>query len=549
MEANFSFDSAEFAVTDTEKRTVKVLAVPYGEPSDVKGAFRFIFKQGSISYPTSLKKIKLLRDHDYSRSVGYATSIEETVQGLVVTFKIATGSEGDAALAGFVDGNYDAASVGVADIQGKKDKTGTFHVQTARLKEVSQVAIPAFENAGLISVTASGQGENMTDLDPAVVPAEKTYTLAEFQAMQSLLGKPSAVPASIQEDENVAPREVKANAQEKAVVVREPAAYRFDGGKGRFEFSSDLINMNKGDGAAKARVLDFMAAEFAVATTDVDELNPTIQRPGMYVDQLDYSTPIWNTIAKGTPPNGVNPFAFPKYNSSSGLVADHTEGTEPTLGAFTVTNQTVTPTALSGKIEINREAWDMGGNPALSGLIRNEMHRAYREGLESAAAAFLDAQSFTTVTLTTAAADSTLEGEVIAALVALQNARGGYRLTDLLLHTDLFKALVLAKDSTGRRLYPARGPMNANGVVSSGYSAIDINGLEGRNAWALGASGSIAEKSYLLNPSDVHAWATVPQDMTFDIQVKSIYLGIWGYKAFAVSRTAGVRTLSYDPVA
>jgi HK97 family phage prohead protease len=547
MEANFSFDSAEFTVTDVEKRTVKLLAVPYGEPSELRQEGRYVFSKGSITVPQPISKVKLLRHHDKEQSVGYATSIEETDRGLEVTFKIATGPEGDRALAGFTDGNYDAASIGAAEIQGKKDKRGFIHVLASRLKEVSQVAIPAFENAGLISVTATSEGENMTDLDPAVVPAEKTYTLAEIQNFLGL-NKETKVPASIQEDENVAPRELKANAQEKA-VVKEPAPYRFDGAEGRFEFSSDIISMNKGDGNAKARVLDFMAEEFAVTTSNAATLNPTIQRPDMYVDQLDYTTPIWNTIYKGTPPNGVNPFAFPKYSSSSGLVADHVEGTEPTLGAFAVTNQTVTPSALSGKIEINREAWDMGGNPSLSNLIRNEMRRSYREGLETSAAAFLDAQSFTTITLTTAAADSALEGEVIAALVALQNARGGFRLTDLLLHTDLFKALVLAKDSTGRRLYPVLGPTNANGVVTSGYGSININGLVGRNAWALGASGIVAEKSYLLNPTDVHGWATAPQDMTFDIQVKSVYLGIWGYKAFAVSRTEGVRTLSYDPAA
>lgn len=556
-ELNLVVEGAQFArdSVNTNSRTVVGLAVPYGQTAR-SGGKKWMFERGSLKY-TDLKRVKLLRDHDNAQAVGYAIDAEDTDKGLVVTFKVATGAAGDKALQDFLAGTHDGLSIGVnfeeSDTYTDPQKPGVHIVRSAHLREVSQTAMPAFDDSRSISVTAHREVENMSENTPGAATEnapEKTYTLAEFQALQATFNKPAPKPASVQDDENAAPRETKDNAQTKAVTfVSEPLPYRFGDVTAEYEFSKDIIQLGKGkdDGNGRKRVMDFMQAEFAVSTTNAATLNPTINRPDMYVDQLDYTTPIWNTINKGAPSNGVNPFAFPKYSSSSGLVADHVEGTEPSLGAFAVTNQTVTPTALSGKIEINREAWDMGGSPGLSLLVRNEMRRAYREGLETAAATFLDAQSFTTVTLTTAAVDAALEGEVIDALVALQNARGGYRLTDLLLQTDLFKALVKAKDSTGRRLYPVLGPTNANGVVSSGYSSININGLIGRNAWALGASGVVSEKSYLLNPEDVHGWATAPEDLTFDIQVKSIYLGIWGYKAFAVSRAEGVRTLAYDP--
>lgn len=553
---NLAFEGAQFAreSVNTNSRTVVGLAVPYGQ-SARSGGKKWEFEKGSLKY-TDLKRVKLLRDHDNSQAVGYAIDAEDTDKGLVVTFKVAPGPAGDKALADFLAGTHDGLSIGVnfeeSDFYVSADKPGVHIVRNAQLREVSQTAMPAFDDSRSIRVTAHREVENMSENTPGAVTEtapEKTYTLAEFQAMQATFNKPApeAKPASVQADTNVAPRIEKPNTQEKKVeFVSEPPLYRFDG-TGEHEFSADVISMNRGDGNARKRVLDYMKAEFAVSTANSATLNPTIQKPGMYVDQLDYTTPIWNTINKGAPDNGVNPFAFPKFSSSSGLVADHVEGTEPSLGAFAVTNQTVTPTALSGKIEINREAWDQGGTPALSNLIRNEMHRAYREGLETAAATFLDAQSFTTITLATAAADSTLEAALVTALVDLQGQRGGYRLTDFLVHADLYKALVLAKDTTGRRLFPALGAMNATGTVGRNFSSVDINGLIGRYAWALGASGIVAEKSYLLNPADVHGWATAPQDLTFDIQVKSVYLAVWGYKAFAVSRTEGVRTFSYDP--
>lgn len=552
MEANFAFESGSFSVESEKDRTVKFLAVPYGEVGKFQGV-KFTFRKGSISHPEPLSKVKLLRGHNPNQSVGYATAIEETDRGLYVTFQVAEGPEGDLALKGITDKTYDGASVSVdyefEDLATDKGMPDVAVISKSRLREVSQVSIPAFESAGL---AASRKGDHMSEDSNGAVnnAAPLQFSNEQFKDLLNAIKPQKVEDAPVQGEDNVVPRADFSNQQEKPVAqVTEAGPYRFDGSAGRFEFSSDVIDMNRGNGEARARVLDFMRAEFAVTTTNAATLNPTIQRPDMYVDQLDYTTPIWNTIAKGTPPNGVNPFAFPKYSSSSGLVADHVEGTEPSLGAFAVTNQTVTPTALSGKIEVNREAWDMGGNPSLSNLIRNEMHRAYREGLETAAATFLDAQSFTTITLTTASADSALEGALITALVDLQGARGGYRLTDFLVHADLYKSLVLAKDSTGRRLFPALGPTNATGTVARNFSTLDINGLAARYAWALGATGTVAEKSYLLAPEDVHGWATAPQDMTFDIQVKSVYLGIWGYKAFAVSRTDGVRTFSYDPVA
>ena len=64
---------------------------------------------------------------------------------------------------------------------------------------------------------------------------------------------------------------------------------------------------------------------------------------------------------------------MPKFSTASGLVGAHTEGVEPTPGAFTATNQTVTPAPVSGKIEINREVWDQGGSPQADGIIWAEM--------------------------------------------------------------------------------------------------------------------------------------------------------------------------------
>ena len=100
--------------------------------------------------------------------------------------------------------------------------------------------------------------------------------------------------------------------------VNEAVPYRFDRG-GNFVpdqphvFSADLHAMAQSNDQygtqtdAGNRVMGLLSAEFATVTTDINELNPTIDRPDLYVDQRDYRTPVWIKINKGATPNGVNP--------------------------------------------------------------------------------------------------------------------------------------------------------------------------------------------------------------------------------------------------
>jgi hypothetical protein len=297
-------------------------------------------------------------------------------------------------------------------------------------------------------------------------------------------------------------------------------------------------------------------AVFNVATSDINEANPTRQRPDMYVDQREYQYPIWNAISKGSL-SDITPFAFPKFNSASGLVAAHTEGTEPTTGSFTTTGQTITPTGYSGKARINREVWDQGGNPQISTLIWNQMVRGVFEALEAAAVTELNAGSFTAIgTLTAGNADRQVAGNLLgdqleAGIAALQFVRGGYRFSDAFAQADLYLTLAATKATDGRARYPMINPTNANGGAEAKFRRLNLAGQDFDPAWALAASGqTAATKSYLVDRSAVHGWASPPQRLTLDqIAVAYVDLGVWGYQATAVSDTNGVRTITWDPVA
>lgn len=407
-------------------------------------------------------------------------------------------------------------------------------------------------------------GETVTPAGGLTLTADQVQVLIRSGGMGALLGQAPAAPATTdqsgQGDQRQFVDPTRRTGAMATTVTREALPYQFDRGGNltrgaQYDFSADLIAGSRGDGEAMGRAQAFIGAMAPVfnretfADTDMADaaaLNPNINRPDMYVDQKDFSYPIWDSINKGTLANAT-PFVLPKFSSSSGLVAAHVEAVEPTSGTVAATSQTITPTALSGKTEVTRMAWDQGGNPQLSGIIWRQMVRAWYEALEAAAVTLLDGLSPTGITLSTAAQDDVLVGEFETAIAALQFVRGGMRMRDLFLQIDLYKALINAKDADGRKLLPLLGAINANGMVSELFADVNIGGLRGRPAWALAATGTVAASSYLFDRNDVHGWASAPQRLEFEYRVAYVDIAVWGYLATANTDVTGVREVIYDP--
>ena len=571
---------ADFKV-DLEKRTIVGLAVPFGE---LTSDWRDIsFAPGSIERLGSPEPV--LASHD-GMPIGRVDSTSETDSGMTASLRISKTQAGDEALILADDGALTGLSVGVDIHEYTIDAdTGQMTVTRATLREISVTPFPAFDSARITKVKMTSQKETPIMGDTTTVAgaagaapvAQAAAPVAEqFTASTNAPAPAPApvvpqvqIPASFAQDLAAALAPALSSSLGEAfeqrafvdpdrrpaaaAVVREELPYRFGGQRGAHDFSTDVFAAARTrDPEAQARLNKFMEGwsrqEFAVATTDVDELNPTRQRPDLWVDQKDYVTPIWDSINKGGIPDAT-PFALPKFNSASGLVGDHSQGTEPTPGSYTTTGQTITPAPVSGKVEINREVIDQGGNPQISTILWGQIQRNYVEALESKAAAMLNGLTtgLTTITITTAAADSALVSAVRAALGALQFVRGGFRFRDFKVQVDLYTALLNAKDTTNRPFFASLAPSNAYGLVEQLWAALDVNGLMAVPAWALGATSGNSSKSWLYDRNDVHGWATPPQRLDFEYQVKSVDMGVWGYAATACTDITGVRAVAYDP--
>jgi HK97 family phage prohead protease len=603
----FDGDAMTFAA-DSEKRTITGTILLYGVAAD-NGYGKFTFAEGALEWNKSaVSRVKFLRDHDWKSLLGHATVITSDTKKAAATFKVARGAQGDEALTLAEDGALDGLSVGIDIVEWTDDKDGNFTVTKAILNEVSLTPRPAFEDARLTKVTASKKDtpkENTVPEDQKPdAPATPDVSALVAEAVAAAFAKAKAddeakaaeatkaaelskdeakATAKADEDKATKAAELSKKDEDEAVKpinsagaptpgvsfeVKEKSPYTFDA-KGRFaagehDFSTDVVAMlkaNDQDGTKTEfgkRVMAHIQENFAVATGDVDELNPAVNRPQDYYETRAPRTPLWDLVNKGALPEGVKPFVMPKFASASGLVGDHTQGVEPTPGTFVTTSQTITPSAVSGKVTINREVWDLGGNPAVSNLIWNRMVREYYQALETSTAAFLATLTAAAdITLSpVGAADGVLASALQAAMVELQFA-DQYEFSAFAVEKILYAALSAAKDTTGRPLFPAIGASNANGQVGNLFQTLNVNGLRAVPAAKLPSVAASPNKSYLFDPEVVFGYASAPQRLEFAGStqtpaansygpVAGIDLAIWGYKAFANTDIGGVREVIYD---
>lgn len=549
-EQALEFDTTGSAVFEVnrETRTIRGLVVPFGVIGQ-NGRGKFIFdKDTEFSWPSDLTRLKLTYPgHDVTSPTGYATEMTKTPEGIVGAFKIARGPKGDEALMAAEDHTYDGLSMGLAQAATFAAKGDVQRGVKAPIAHVALTPTPAFDDSRVTSVAASAaqstnRKESTMDEDEKKKADAGTPQEFDAAAFTKKLGEDlDARFAAFQKTlTDLPPREPNPTA---GGSVREEMPYRFDGHQGgKFSLLEDAKAIQFGaDSDAAKRMETFLGEAFdAIATADVATLNPTVNRPELYVGPLRFNRPLWGLISTGGITDST-PFMLPKFGAKTNKgIQDHVAGDEPTEMKLTTTSQTVTPVPLSGLAKVNREVYDQGGNPSLDKIIWDEMMADYFENLEVAIAAILATGTGTEINVGAGATDAEKIVLLKKALVALQFTKGGDRFTAFAGDPTLYGGLVGATDTTGRPLLPIVNATNADGTVRAGYEAVQVGNRTVVPAWALDKAVANAEVSYMFAPESVYGWVSAPRRIDLQLAVKEVQIGVWGYKATATTRATDI---------
>lgn len=523
---------------DTAKRTITGLAVPYG-PVGVTSSGRLQFAAGALSW-SEARRVKLLREHDQRDVVGFAAELSESPEGLVATFHVPEGENGDRALAEAAAGLRDAFSVGVQlddkTAERLRRANGGAVQGAGQLREVSLVSVPAFDDARVAAVAHA-------DLTVSSWTDQPTSTEGTHPVTETAAATVAETPAAAAAAETPPPAPAPLAVAGAAYTTAEPSTYSFSADGPSLVLDAYNARLS-GDMQAAERLARYnaeltdgnpasvMALAAVMRTTDEPELvAPNQRRPDLMLRNVNIGRPITSRIPI-VPIRNATPFLLPTEGEFSG-VALHTEGTAHVPeGTMTFGETTVTPRAISGAFRVSREMVD-SSNPAIDRLALAAMLRDYQRQTEARVVAAFAAADTT----------STLSVDTVDELRRELLAFGDDTVTaDAVLAGRGFLTTILRdKDTTGRPMLPYVGPSNASGTTRAGYTGFSVDGVEVVRATSLPTN-----EAYIVDADSVMIAESGAQTFRFD-EVEGpgiVKLALFGYFAVGVLRANAVHRMT-----
>lgn len=444
MEINFSMN---VVAADAAKREITGRVVTWGEKG-YTSAGETVFEPNSIKFGG---KTKLLLEHERTRPIGTLKSYEITDEGVEAVFHVAKTSAGEDALVEASTGLRDGFSVGVK-VDAWNNNDGVMHITAAKLIEVSLVTDPAIASAKVSTVAAS---ENTEEVPTEEVP------LTEGEGLVS----ETVSEATVTEAVEASKPEVIAAAPSAPVAYSKPRV-NTDVTAGQYAMAQ--ISAARGDADAR----DLVAAlQVATVAENTGMVPPTYLRDVIGV--IDASRPFIDSIETAPlPASGMKIFT-PKLGAQA-TVALTAEGAEfsSTDTAVTFQEDSVVKFAGAGKIDV--ELLDRS-DPSFLDLYLRELAASYAQKTDAYAAniAAQNSAASTGSTIYKSIADGIADSFGVMRmtpnrlLVATGGGEGGID----------FSGLLGAVDSTGRPIFAAAAPQNANGLISQGSTAGTVAGL------------------------------------------------------------------------
>lgn len=573
-ETRVSFDTPDVIETfrvNPDKRTISGLIVPWGKVAN-NGQAKWRFDEGSL-YWVDEGRVKLNLHHDHTQAVAKAVRVQNVSAGVHASFQVARGDEGDRALSLAEDGVLDGFSVEIDFEDGDGWTSDPANksvrlVNRAKLRGVALTAMPAFDDARVSAVAASlDQRKDTTMATEPVTPKAKPDEQFDFAGYMKGLAEShksltAELGASIGESVSAGvktalealpspqdgPQTVRAS---RYTVTREAPVYSFNG-QGHSLVRDAWYAAREQDDDAMARLRKYrsqteemakLAQQFTASqqfvpqsTTSASEVIPPGYRPDLYVPELMQGRPLHGLAARGTIANAT-PFLVPVFGTSTGVTADHVEGTNPADGSLTFTEQTVVPGAISGRLTLTREIVD-SSNPAIDQIALATMRESYNQQTEQKLYTALNGAAAVGNTVTYAAASVITDVRGLLAdypfvrFAAPSGAAMNQKVTNDFATTN---------GSDGRPLLPSVGAENSSGLGNAVNQGWFIDGLTFVPAWAITDALS-DDVALIVNRADVWVWESPL--LTFRFEEKqgpaNIEMNVFAYYATHVLRPAGI---------
>jgi len=419
--------SFEIRATDTEKREVSGVAVPFNETIDIGGGWSERFEKGAVDLNSD---VKLFRDH--KEIIGRVTEMEESEEGLIIRAKISETILGNETLNLVKDGAIRSFSVGfIPVIDEKKEKT--IVRKKVDLKEVSLVAFPAYENASVTEVREVKEEIMTENTDYSAEIAEVRNHAEELERRLDVLATTSVNTTA----------------------------------KTQFRSFGDWVKaVAAGNDEAIALHRTFTGADTGDSIVKNAWVSDTVRI-------LNAGRPTFNVLSSAAlPADGMN-VEYPKVDTNTLAVGEQAaEGDVLSYGKLTLTSATAPIKTYGGYTDMSRQVVERSSIAYVDTAFR-AMVAKYAAATNAAARAAVIAASgdFNTATVAAWQAD-----EVIGALAkaaADVNNNAGYALEVILVSSDVFQALAKVTDDAGRPILS-----NAGATVNT-LGSINPVGLTG----------------------------------------------------------------------
>jgi HK97 family phage prohead protease len=439
--------------SDAESRIIAGRIVQWDSVGNTS-AGQTVFLPNSITFS---KNTKLVLEHEMTKPIGKLMEWSQDETGITASFKIAKTTAGNDALEEAATGLRSDFSVGVK-VDAWDNKDGVMAISASKLIEVSLVTEGAIPGAEVEKVAAT---EN-----PGTAATEST---PEPQIEDPKTEGDDLVSETV--SEAVSTEAVEAAKSEVTAATTRPVFYtnprvNLDVTAGQFAMAQ--IQASRGDADAR----DLVAAlQVATVAENTGMVPPNYLKDVIGI--IDNSRPFIDSIETAAlPASGMKVFT-PKLGTRAS-VAVTAEGAEAASTDTSVTFQEDTVVKFFGAGILDVEVIDRS-DPAFLDLYLRELAESYAQKTDAYAAqiASQNATASSAATIYAAIAKGIADSYGVMRstpnrlLVANTGGEDGID----------FAGLLGAVDSTGRPLYAAAAPSNANGLVSQGSTAGTVAGL------------------------------------------------------------------------